>query len=295
MPNLLHGPRVPGNVIRNFSLAGVQMREVYGPVLTFFERLGYRQGSLTEFGYDWRNDLEVTADQLAFSIRAALKANTRRITIVAHSMGALVARCALSRHATLCEGVTQLIQIGAPVRGAVNAYAAFRTFPKFDSFLQWLNRFLEVVYTARKDRLRALHAVLKELHAAYQLLPPWEEKVIMDEHGEMHSALSPSFWGKEHQPFLSRASVIQDMIERCAYPSKNVAAYYSEASSTPAMYRVSTNGDIDEEYPGRGDGTVVGYSARKGADNLWEVRNRIDHAFLTNCDEVLKYLRRDLQ
>jgi pimeloyl-ACP methyl ester carboxylesterase len=295
-PKVLEGALNPGAVIEQWKLGDIPLRDQYGPILKFIADFGYPlESSLTPFGYDWRSDLEDSGDAFAIALRKTLASDPRPITIIAHSMGGLVARCALSRHPDLCNHVTRLIQIGSPVRGAASAYADFRQCPQFKSFLSWINGVLRAAYWRHGDGLPKLHKAMRGFHGAFQLLPA-SDKVLIDVYDEQFSALEPRFWEAEQNPFLNRAAVVHGTIQRCALPRERAIAYFRDAAATPAIYRVLENGDIEEQYrKGRGDGTVIAYSAREGAAMHHAIWGDIDHPVLTNCDEVFTFLRRDLR
>lgn len=85
-----------GDVVKNVSCF-----DVYGSLLEQFRDLGYPDAPgtgdkrLVTFPYDWRLDLEDTADALATLFDRLYSEGTRRIDIVAHSMGGLVSRLVL--------------------------------------------------------------------------------------------------------------------------------------------------------------------------------------------------------
>jgi len=65
--------------------------------------------------------IEVFADQVAAKVDAILhETGARRVAIVAHSMGGLVARAFLRRHGNAC--VSRVITIGSPHAGSVHAW-----------------------------------------------------------------------------------------------------------------------------------------------------------------------------
>lgn len=96
----------------------------YQPLIDTLTDLGFREtGSdrLILFPYDWRKDLDVTSRQLAQEL-AVLAQDATSITIVAHSMGGLVARLAVERSDTgakpWTDKITSLITLATPHRGA---------------------------------------------------------------------------------------------------------------------------------------------------------------------------------
>ncbi len=81
------------------------------------------------FAFDWRAPILSSSERLAGEVEAALKKG-KRVHIVAHSMGSLVARgLAVVKpevHRMLVEGGGKLILMGPPLRGSHDALAALR-------------------------------------------------------------------------------------------------------------------------------------------------------------------------
>jgi pSer/pThr/pTyr-binding forkhead associated (FHA) protein len=92
------------------------------------EGLGYERGrDLFEFGYDWRQDLRLSARRLGETIeswQARCKEAQGPLTIVAHSMGCLVARYYVEQLGGSAR-VGRLISIGGPHAGAPRTLEAF--------------------------------------------------------------------------------------------------------------------------------------------------------------------------
>ncbi|HXX46755.1 MAG TPA: hypothetical protein VEN47_00915, partial [Myxococcota bacterium] len=82
---------------------------------------GGRSGRLVAWPYDWRVDLRASAAKLAQDLDQ-LASQGAEITLLAHSMGGLVSRCALELDQPSGNGwrasVRQLVTMGTPHRGA---------------------------------------------------------------------------------------------------------------------------------------------------------------------------------
>lgn len=114
--------------------------------------------------YDFRRSIVESADHLGRAVTAAVGESGRRVVVVAHSMGGLVARywvgaCGGWRH---CRG---LVTLGTPHRGAPRA-------------LDWL--FNGVCLGVL--RLRAVTRVLRDWPSMYELLPQYP--AVLPEVGE---------------------------------------------------------------------------------------------------------------
>ena len=91
---LLRSDLVVGDIIRKVLCFGV-----YKPLIEQLNDIGFKEtGSgkrLHIFPYDWRKDIEGTADLLAQRIEKTVNEGATSVTIVAHSMGGLLARLVL--------------------------------------------------------------------------------------------------------------------------------------------------------------------------------------------------------
>jgi pimeloyl-ACP methyl ester carboxylesterase len=90
---LLREDLVVGDIIREVSCF-----DFYKPLVETFAAVGFREGGagdqLHVWPYDWRRDLELLTDRLAARLDA-LPGGVTSITMVAHSMGGLIARLML--------------------------------------------------------------------------------------------------------------------------------------------------------------------------------------------------------
>lgn len=103
----------------------------YDEILDQIARLGYTEGSAEKrvypFAYDWRLDLEKTAEMLASRIASAHADGASEIVIAAHSMGGLVSRLVLEntryRHEPWFDKIKSFVALATPHRGAPLALA----------------------------------------------------------------------------------------------------------------------------------------------------------------------------
>jgi pimeloyl-ACP methyl ester carboxylesterase len=117
---------------------------------------------LYQFPYDWRKHIEGNADLLRESIRRWNSVEPgRRYTIVAHSMGGLVARTYLTRYPHEAERlIERVIMIGTPYNGAPSTMMTFTEEQHPGRLVNRLNEHNDMLgFTAN-------------LPSLYQLLPP---------------------------------------------------------------------------------------------------------------------------
>lgn len=119
---------------------------------------GYR---VVMHDYDWREDIGVSAAQLA---RRLGEEPAARLTLIAHSMGGLVARAALgASDAHTARRIVQVIGLGTPHGGSIGAVQALRaTYPVV----------LRLAALDRHHSARALsERVFHSFPSLYQMLP----------------------------------------------------------------------------------------------------------------------------
>ncbi|MFZ5693850.1 MAG: lipase/acyltransferase domain-containing protein [Pseudomonadota bacterium] len=113
-------PIKPCGLVREIVFLGLYRQDVYAPIIRHLETIGYRENrDLHVFAYDWRRSVFDNAKALEAFVRD--KVPEGKIDILAHSMGALVAR------AYIVEGdggerVARLFSAGAPFQGSVKVF-----------------------------------------------------------------------------------------------------------------------------------------------------------------------------
>jgi pimeloyl-ACP methyl ester carboxylesterase len=113
-------PIKPCGIVREIVYLGLYSQDVYTPIIRHLEKTGYRENrTLFLFSYDWRRSVFENAKALEAFVRD--KVPDGKVDILAHSMGALVAR------AYVIEGkggerVARLFSAGAPFQGSVKVF-----------------------------------------------------------------------------------------------------------------------------------------------------------------------------
>jgi pimeloyl-ACP methyl ester carboxylesterase len=113
-------PIKPCGLVREIVFLGLYKQDVYAPIIRHLEKIGYREDrNLFVFAYDWRRSVFDNAKALEAFVRE--KVPDGKVDVLAHSMGALVAR------AYIVEGeggdrVARLFSAGAPFQGSVKVF-----------------------------------------------------------------------------------------------------------------------------------------------------------------------------
>jgi pSer/pThr/pTyr-binding forkhead associated (FHA) protein len=151
------------------------------------EDLGYRRGvDLLEFAYDWRQDVRLSAQQLAETIEAW---NPKApVTLMGHSLGTLVSRYYVEKLGGK-RRVERLILMGGPHRGVPKAAAGLVLGPNI------------LPFGLLGDRLRE---VMANFPTSYQILPTYP--CALDQDGKPVDLLQEEGWLAPHQvPLLQEA------------------------------------------------------------------------------------------
>jgi pimeloyl-ACP methyl ester carboxylesterase len=158
----LHPGAVTQGALMQLTLPGAQSMLALGVMLPAYLKMrlwleiaGFRP---VLHGFDWRCDIETLAHQLVTRIQHA---KDKKVMLVGHSMGGLLARAALSV-ATEVE-IERIVQIGAPNRGSFAPVQAMRASYPTVRKLAALDRYHTAEEIAEK--------VFRTLPGLYDLFP----------------------------------------------------------------------------------------------------------------------------
>jgi len=215
--------------------------------------------------FDWRADLETLARALLRSIE---KSGARTVSIVAHSMGGLVARIALAQDKE--KRIRKLIQLGAPNEGSfapVQALrAAYPTVRKIASL------------DLRSSAEELARTVFLTLPGLYQMLPT---QLSPDEPNLFDAAQWPDDGLGPNPKILARAFKVRT---RMPPPDGRCSIIVGANQETVTSVTVGENG-FEYSIQRDGDGTVpLARALWKGAATWFADEN---HGALTNNNDVL--------
>lgn len=251
-----------GGIIEN-----VVCFDVYGSLLKQFVELGFQQdGSekrLYPFPYDWRLDLEHTAEGLASKLDTVNSDGARDIYLVAHSMGGLISRLVLETgtyaNRPWFKKIRTFIAMATPHQGAPLALARVLG--------------LDSTLGISKRDFRKL-ASDPRYPSGYQLLPApneaacWSKADLTVGVVDIYDAATATRLGLNPQ-LLTRARFVHESLARGAAPP-GVRYFYFAATGHETVTRVNVLESagaypIEEMVVTRsedaGDGTVPFWSA----------------------------------
>jgi pimeloyl-ACP methyl ester carboxylesterase len=227
--------------------------------------------------FDWRLDLEQLARALTRRIEQACEApGARKVFVVGHSMGGVIARIALRYDKQ--QRIEKLLQLGAPNGGSYAPVQALR------AVYPTVRKIAALDHNHSAERLAA--TVFRTLPGLYQMLPPVQRPVRQP--GEL-DLFDPKSWpaddGLAPDPqLLARAKTVLARLPEADSRCALVAGIGQETIT--AVFR---RGDIFEyELRLDGDGTVPLSRALWHGARAWYTAE--NHGALTNNNVVLAAL-----
>jgi pimeloyl-ACP methyl ester carboxylesterase len=224
--------------------------------------------------FDWRLDLEQLARALTRRIEAACEATgARRVFVVGHSMGGVIARIALRYDKQ--QRIEKLLQLGAPNGGSYAPVQALR------AVYPTVRKIAALDHSHSAEKLAA--TVFRTLPGLYQMLPV--QRAVPGELDLFDPKSWPADDGLAPDPqLLARARTV---LARLPEADSRCALIAGIAQET--VTAVSRQGDIFEyELRGDGDGTVPLSRALWPGARAWYTAE--NHGALTNNSVVLAAL-----
>lgn len=182
---LLHGKIIPA---QDWKIA--PFVHEYEGLLQTFEALHFKEDEdYMVFPYDWRRQVEESADELYTHLKNTLwiKYPGRKITIIGHSLGGLVGRAFTQKHPNLTN---RLITVGTPHRGVVQAYSPLEAgeLEKSDSLL-WLGQRM-LLALEKKGIETDKQTLSRTLPVLFDLFPTYDFLIDQNEQAVSYSSLS---------------------------------------------------------------------------------------------------------
>ena len=230
------------------------------------EDLGYEVGAdLMEFGYDFRQDNRASAKHLAAAIDSWKF--TGPVTIIAHSMGCLVARYYIERLGGK-KNVERVIFLGGPHSGTPYAFASLLKGPDL------------LPLGLMNARLRD---VLATYPSWYQILPTY--RFVSDQRSHFEVLSEESWLHEEHRPLLRRAREFRaELGTGSSVPAVCVFGYGLKTITGAKVERepLSVCHKADLVVTARGDGTIPETSAVMQGAEIHPVRQHHGALYVDN-------------
>ncbi len=177
----------PGN---NWQIPGF-IKEYQG-ITNSLINAGYEQGEdLFTFAYDWRKPLDELADDLDQFI-SDNNLEDKKLNLVGHSMGGLVARAYLQKHNN--ENIEKVVTAGSPHKGIVDAYGMWEGLTVWDAV--WWQKVLVAIASevSRQPGETRLESVRRFSPSIKDLLPT-ESYLVKD---GIPVSISSMFWKNDY-------------------------------------------------------------------------------------------------
>jgi Uncharacterized protein conserved in bacteria len=244
------------------------LREYYGDLI----RQLARSHNVEPFAFDWRLPMEDEADRLADAVGRVLREaepNKQPIRLLAHSMGGLVARTMIARHAELWRKVTslpqsRLVMLGTPNGGshAINELLIGRS--------ETLGQLQRIDIT---HNMRELLEIVCRFPGVLGMLPKDSGEDYFDQltwHGYRARDREGEDWVVPAAGDLARAKALRTLLDETPPDPKNVLYLAGQAQQTVCGMRMASSGDrIELIATDRGDGRVTWDSGIPASVNCW--------------------------
>jgi pSer/pThr/pTyr-binding forkhead associated (FHA) protein len=272
-------PLVPNGLVDEVVIVpNLIKQEQYGRLINYLcESLGYETGKdLLEFAYDFRQDVRISARQLAQVVDEWDVSEP--VTIIAHSMGSLVSRYYVDQLGGQ-RRVERMILLGGPHFGAPKSIINLAIDPKVLPFGLLGARIREVLLT---------------YPSVYQLLP--EYPCAKDQHGNTIDFLrDPSWLPDEYAPYLKNAAQFRSELKHRA--SVPMVCIFGYGLKTLMGVRVERNSSgvctkVEMTNEDGGDSTVPESSATLESTEIHPIRQY--HGTLHVDNDVRKRLKIEL-
>ena len=228
----------------------------YLPLKLALQAAGY---TVRCFAYDWRRDVAESGTVLA---RQLASETAHEVSVIAHSMGGLVARAAL--RSPMSSHVRRLITLGTPHGGSYAPVLAVRgVYPLVRRLAQ-----IDPVHSAEE----LAREVFASFHSLYQMVPLNNSPDLID------SGNWPKAGPQPNATLLDRAPML-----RLGGPDARISAIAGYGFET-VVNAVTLRDDFYYRFDFTGDGTVPTTRATLGGCEAWYCQ--VSHNELMRSPEV---------
>ena len=211
--------------------------------------LGYKKDEIFLFGYDWRRGIESGANSLAKYVDDTVRMeHGGQIVFVAHSLGCLVLRWALTRGLIRSQKVKLVIAAGPPSLGSSLAFKSVVEMPALNDRFHRFYKLVQAVFAGAAHRLElSVTRSLMCLSSLMELMPPKDINIIIEDGGtQVFSAFGWKGWPPELALVRDRAQLVQGALETTAWPTTIPRKLVvSNEHPTETGYRIDRNYPFD--------------------------------------------------
>jgi pSer/pThr/pTyr-binding forkhead associated (FHA) protein len=231
------------------------------------EELGYARGKdFFEFAYDWRQDVRLSAHELAQTIDGLPTAQP--VTLIAHSLGTLISRYYVERLGGN-KRAERLMLMGGPHLGTVKAMTSLLIAPSL------------LPFGLMGERLRR---VLVTFPSSYQIVPTYA--CARDQRFNKINFMDDESWLAEEQLPLLRAAreFRRELGSRSSIPTISIFGYGYKTASSITLTRTPTGeiSDVAIHSTPNGDGGVLETSAVLPGSEIHPVQQYHGSLFVDN-------------
>jgi pimeloyl-ACP methyl ester carboxylesterase len=242
--------------------------------------------NIIEVGYDWRQSNVTSAGDVASFLSRCLgsplsrpppPAEERRLTVIMHSMGGLVARIAVARGLIHPRWIDRLLHIGSPLYGAQSAFGSLFG---AEDILPLISLLVSARRLKNRDRfLQFLQTCIRSCPSIYELLPrrqipylrPWVDRGSSPITNRLTNPLNENYIDPALVAYAVNAHALLDKacttLSRAKIPSFTIYTHSHPSLKTEIEFfaQAQQGGYRVVEVTGLtsfGDGTVPSDSAR---------------------------------
>ena len=260
---------------------------VYDRFIETAKNNGYALGdNFFVWNYDWRKSIpKITEDLDSFIKTTPGLENAEKIDFVGHSLGGLVARTWSQSHG---EKVDELITVGSPHKGAVQAYEALAGGKVSDKVdvgwlaMQLLLQIHRQGFETNAEVIRNLAPVLKDINPTFNFIKKYRRQIPVNQTAYFNDFLdqlnqSQNILGFSHFVLGNTGKTVPEWL------------FVKNRSSLDEILDLWPDGKTTKIINGVGDGTVLKKSAFLG-DNSGSVLEYADlnHRQLINNQSTIE-------
>ncbi|OGO41367.1 MAG: hypothetical protein A2W36_01190 [Chloroflexi bacterium RBG_16_58_14] len=241
------------------------------------EELNYQRGvDFYEFPYDWRQDVRISAKQLAELIKGL--PDTQPIVIVAHSLGTMVTRYYIE-HLGGRKRIERIILMGGPHKGAVKGLVSMLVAPEV------------LPFGIMGERMRQ---IMVSFPSSYQILPDYP--VGIDQKGSPINFLRYEGWLEpKYLPLLQMGKEFRNELKNTTgIPTVSIFGYGIKTISDVSVIQDAQGKLVNVDYSSKniGDGSILEQSAFLAGSDIHPVHQ--NHGALFVDSDVKMRLKLEL-